>query len=252
MIFVKIFFLFQGPINCIRIAVFGHGRVGKTSLIKQYLYNSFEEQYQETIEDIYRKDVTCNNQIFDLTILDAAGNYQFPAMRRLAIQQSAGFIIVCSIDSIVSIHEAQRLYNIILDEKEALDVPVLLVGNKIDISSRRVTRKEASHMVKSWGHKVQYIETSAKECKNVDLIFNRIIGMIDEKNNEILRDNSLRNMNRSLTFSNVRASFKHSARKISSATTKRQSPVKTGAALASKRTVSTMCVPCHLEFLPSP
>ena len=220
-----------------RISVFGHGCVGKTSLIKRYLYDAFDELYKETIEDIFHKDVICNNQMCDLTILDAAGNYQFPAMRKLAIQQSDGFIIVYSIDNIASFTEAKRLREIIVETKNTTHVPLLLVGNKVDAGFRRITPIEVNELIKCWGQKVQHVETSAKNNLNVQLVFTSLIKMVDEFRNEILEVDSLRVMNPS-PFSNMRKSLRQSTQSLMQTTRK--------LSISSKnRSVSLGSIPVH-------
>ena len=185
--------------------MFGLDRVGKTSLINRFLFNKYDAQYKQTIEDLYRGDITYNEQKCDLTIIDMGGYYQFPAMRKLAIQKSDGFLLVYSIDSVPSFEEAKRLYNIIVEIKGSSDVPVLLVGNKADISIRRISKIEVCTSINSWGKKVQRIEASAKSDLNVCAIFHNLIQMIDERKHEQVQMNTLHDMTRYSTrkFSSV-------------------------------------------------
>ena len=203
-------------ITQVRIAVFGCGKVGKTSIIKRFMFDWFDEKYFETIEDIYRKVVICNNQTIDLTMLDTAGNYQFPAMRELAIKQSNGFVLVYAIDNVPSFQEATRLRNIIVSTKNNDNSPIILVGNKTDAGFRRVQRSEASLAMRAWGPKAQHIETSAKNDENIDLLFNSLIAMIDEQNNEEMIEvsSNLKDATR-YRFSSMRASVRNSTRRAS-------------------------------------
>ncbi|XP_066911435.1 GTP-binding protein Di-Ras1-like isoform X2 [Clytia hemisphaerica] len=207
----------KGSITKARVAVFGCGRVGKTSIIKRYLYEEFDHNYYETIEDIHKKVVFCNNQSIELTVLDTAGNYQFPAMRELAIKQSNGFILVYAIDNVPSFEEAIRLRDIIVSVKNNEDTPILLVGNKTDAGFRRVQRVEASAAMKDWGSKAQHIETSAKNNENIDLLFNSLIAMIDEQNNEQLELSTFKDATR-YRFSSMRQSVRNSTRRASAKT----------------------------------
>jgi GTPase SAR1 family protein len=43
------------PVPRYRLVVLGSARVGKTSLIQQYLHTQFSEKYKETIEDMHSK-----------------------------------------------------------------------------------------------------------------------------------------------------------------------------------------------------
>lgn len=183
-------------------------------MIKKYLFDTYDDQYFETIEELYKKIVTSNNQTIDLTVIDTAGNYQFPAMRELAIKKSDGFILVYSIDNVPSFTEVKRLRDIIAKVKRVDDVPILVVGNKIDAGFRRIQRSEASEAIKTWGPKTQHIETSVKLDYNVDLVFNSLISMIDEQNNEKLEITTMKNMSR-YRLSSMRASVRNTTRRAS-------------------------------------
>lgn len=46
-----------------RIVMMGAARVGKTSIIKQFLYDQFPDRYKETIEELHRGKSYMNNTI---------------------------------------------------------------------------------------------------------------------------------------------------------------------------------------------
>jgi len=183
--------------------VFGSGGVGKTSLVQRFLLNRFDNNYTATIEDDYREVITYNNHIVDVTVLDTAGTYQFPAMRRHAIQHGHGFIIVYSVDDAASLEEAKRLYDEVIKFKDD-DYPIVLVGNKIDkspLGKRKVTRDEVNRVLLDNSMMVEHVETSAKINHNVSLVFNKLIGFIDSRNMENLT--AVSNMNNSFSKSTM-------------------------------------------------
>ncbi|XP_057289456.1 GTP-binding protein Di-Ras2-like isoform X2 [Hydractinia symbiolongicarpus] len=185
----KIFERNPTPIQTIRIVMFGLGGVGKTSLIHRFLFNKFNSTYTATIEDDYRQVITYNNHIVDVTVLDTAGSYQFPAMRRHAIQHGHGFVIVYAVDNADSIEEAKRLYQEIKENTQSENFPVILAGNKVDkspLGKRKISTQQASEVIKEWGSNAEHIETSAKLNQNVSLVFNKLIDTIDERNIETL------------------------------------------------------------------
>ena len=88
--------------NCIRIAVMGSIRVGKTAIVKRFLAGGvaqdgavdeddimalsfFSLTYTPTIEAFHRKIYKIRSEYYKLDILDTAGTDPFPAMRRLNI-----------------------------------------------------------------------------------------------------------------------------------------------------------------------
>lgn len=61
------------PLNEFTITVVGATGVGKSSLCLQFSRNRFEESYEPTIEDYYRKSVVLSGHEIMLDIIDTAG-----------------------------------------------------------------------------------------------------------------------------------------------------------------------------------
>lgn len=162
--------------------MFGLGAVGKTSLIHRFLYGKFDDNYTATIEDDYRQVITYNDHIVDVTVLDTAGSYQFPAMRKHAIQNGQGFLLVYAFDNPHSLGEVDRIFTEIssLKAEECNKLPIILVGNKSDIEKRIISNEQISELLQSWQGRVEHIETSAKNNTNVSIIFNKMISIIDD------------------------------------------------------------------------
>lgn len=73
------------PQNCKRIVVLGAPRVGKTSILRRYLRDGFVEEYNPTSEDFLRKLFRIRGETYQIDILDASRERDFPARRRLSI-----------------------------------------------------------------------------------------------------------------------------------------------------------------------
>ena len=55
---------------CVRVAVLGPAGVGKTSIIKQFLYDMFQEEYLQTVEEMHRATYEADGVRLTLDILD--------------------------------------------------------------------------------------------------------------------------------------------------------------------------------------
>lgn len=73
------------PKNCHRIVVLGAARVGKTNILQRFLGNEFNESYAPTAEDFHRKLFHIGGDAYQVDLLDAASERNFPAKRRLSI-----------------------------------------------------------------------------------------------------------------------------------------------------------------------
>ncbi|CAI8042046.1 Ras-like protein (Fragment) [Geodia barretti] len=81
-------------------------------------------------------------------------------MRDQYMRTGEGFLIVFAIDNMKSFEDIDSYRGQIRRVKDADDIPMLLVGNKIDLPRRDVDQKLASTYAKT--HNMPYIETSAK------------------------------------------------------------------------------------------
>lgn len=77
------------PQNCKRIVVLGAPRVGKSSIVRRYLRDGFAEEYNPTSEDFLRKLFRIRGETYQIDILDASRERDFPAKRRLSILTGA-------------------------------------------------------------------------------------------------------------------------------------------------------------------
>lgn len=160
--------------NDYRVAVFGAGGVGKSSLVLRFVRGTFRETYIPTIEDTYRQVISCNKNVCTLQITDTTGSHQFPAMQRLSISKGHAFILVYSITSRQSLEELRPIYEIICETKGDVDsIPVMLVGNKCDDPNREVSIQQGMEQAKAWN--CAFLETSAKTNYNVKELFQDLL-----------------------------------------------------------------------------
>jgi len=163
-----------------KIVVLGSGSVGKSAITLRFIHGRFIEQYDPTIEDNYRHQVEVDNTNYILEILDTAGTEQFAQLRNLYVKNGMGFVLVYSVTSKSSFLEISELREQIVRVKETTEVPVVVVGNKVDLEDQRqVPRKEAEQLCRSFG--CEYIESSAKINTNIDMIFYTLVRLITAK-----------------------------------------------------------------------
>lgn len=82
-----------------RVVMMGSAKVGKSSIISQFLYDKYLTRYRETVEELHRGEYELpDGASLTLDILDTSGAFQFPAMRALSITTSGAFILVYAVD----------------------------------------------------------------------------------------------------------------------------------------------------------
>ncbi|KAK2815844.1 hypothetical protein Q5P01_026311 [Channa striata] len=170
------------PQNSKRIVVLGAPRVGKSSILRRYLRDGFVEEYNPTSEDFLRKLFRIRGETYQIDILDASRERDFPAKRRLSILTGDIFLLVFSLDDRSSFEEVCALRTEILAAKSKLSkasvqeqcapprVPLLVCANKVDLleSERQISKAE---VLQALGDDCAYFETSAKDSTNLDNVF---------------------------------------------------------------------------------
>lgn len=95
-----------------RVVMMGSARVGKSSIISQFLYDKYLSRYRQTVEELHRGEYELDDgSALTLDILDTSGAFQFPAMRALSISTGGAFILVFAVDEEESWKEVERLRN---------------------------------------------------------------------------------------------------------------------------------------------
>eukprot|EP00475_Leptophrys_vorax_P015218 TRINITY_DN2158_c0_g1_i1.p1 TRINITY_DN2158_c0_g1~~TRINITY_DN2158_c0_g1_i1.p1 ORF type:complete len:196 (-),score=40.78 TRINITY_DN2158_c0_g1_i1:216-803(-) len=151
--------------NEYRITVLGGGSVGKSALTIQLVHEYFVHDYDPTIEDCYKKTVDIDGEVTMMEILDTAGQDDFHSMQDQWIREGQGFLVVYAVNSKTSFDTAKNFREKILRAKDSNRVPMVLIGNKCDLTTERiVSTSEGKELADSWG--CPFFETSAKTKVN--------------------------------------------------------------------------------------
>eukprot|EP01119_Soliformovum_irregulare_P006477 TRINITY_DN1851_c0_g1_i1.p1 TRINITY_DN1851_c0_g1~~TRINITY_DN1851_c0_g1_i1.p1 ORF type:complete len:199 (+),score=31.56 TRINITY_DN1851_c0_g1_i1:141-737(+) len=157
-----------------KLVILGEGGVGKSALTIQFTQNHFITEYDPTIENSYRKQVSIDEEICMLDILDTAGQEEYSAMRDQYIRSGHGFAIVFSVTSKGTFETLHTFHDQILRVKDVDSFPMILLGNKCDLlKDREVSTAEAKEFADSIN--APFLETSAKARINVEEGFYQLV-----------------------------------------------------------------------------
>jgi small GTP-binding protein len=111
----------------------GSYQVGKTSLIRRYAENAFDEDYLPTLGvDITTKRIVVNKIPIKLILMDTAGQEQFGNIRRTYYRGCAGCLIVYDITRRDSFESLDRWIADFRSSKDRETKPIVIIGNKTD------------------------------------------------------------------------------------------------------------------------
>jgi small GTP-binding protein len=177
-----------------KILLIGDPSVGKTSLVRKFVLDIFDDKYLTTLGTkvtnktmIFSPTELSNKKVeLKMLIWDVMGQKEYKMIQESAYQGSSGAIIVADLSRKETIDHlgawVSDLYNI------SGVVPVLFVGNKMDlVDQNSIELTEMDNL--SMSYEAPYFLTSAKTGENVENAFkalgNSLINTSIEELNQI-------------------------------------------------------------------
>lgn len=160
-----------------KICLLGDFAVGKTSLVRRFVHNRFDDQYLSTIGvKVSRKTVMApaNGEVAELTMMlwDLAGSQEFNTVTSSYLRGAAGAILVCDLTRADTLPSLQRYADDI--RKVCGPVQLVVAANKIDIPEQHLlTADQVATMARTLD--APHFFTSAKVGNDVDEMF-RLLG----------------------------------------------------------------------------
>ena len=157
-----------------RVIVVGDARTGKSSLIKRYFNQDFNEDENSTIGvDFFMKESMIDKYVFKVQVWDTAGQERFLSIINHFFRDTTVAILVYDVTERESFKNVEHWLNCIND----VDKPGILyvIGNKIDLHNyRKVEYDEGDALAKRLN--ARFFETSAKS--NAEQCVNRMFDAI--------------------------------------------------------------------------
>ena len=164
-----------------KVILVGESRVGKTSIINQYVECSFTDEYIITLTgDKLAKEVEIGGKKYNLEIWDTAGNEQFRAVNKIFMKNSKIAILVYDITDKKSFEELGYWYDQIINTNDKDNIIIGLAGNKSDKYEDQVVSAEEGQ---KYAEKINatFKETSAMDHESIDALFNQVLEKLVEK-----------------------------------------------------------------------
>ena len=164
-----------------KVCVMGEPGVGKTSLIKRFVYNIFSDKYLETIgTNIYKKNLKSGDADVTFMVWDIMGNDSFRQLLSTSYFFGAHALIAVGDltrkDTFELLDEWVKAAKSVMEEE---NVPVIMLANKSDLEWK--VDKEYLKKIASKIGSVKYMITSAKTGEHVNDAFQTIADMLTKK-----------------------------------------------------------------------
>ncbi|MFW9873658.1 MAG: GTP-binding protein [Candidatus Thorarchaeota archaeon] len=185
-----------------KFVILGNHEVGKTSIIRRFVEDKFSEDYRATIGlNVLTHNFEFFGNVIGVTLYDLGAQKYFRRFRKIYYTGAQAAFIVFDLTNRESFENIKNWYQELKDFTTYEDIPIVLVGNKTDLSEdRQIFYQEgvklANELSEKEKIKLSYIETSALTGENVEDAFNLISyhyvmkskELEDDRRNDILYD----------------------------------------------------------------
>ena len=153
-----------------KLLLIGDSGVGKSCLLLRYTDETYQESYISTIGvDFKIKTIELDGKVIKLQIWDTAGQERFRTITSSYYRGAHGIIVVYDVTDQESFNNV-KVWLQEIDRYANENVNKLLVGNKSDLTSKKVVDYEtAKAFADELG--IPFLETSAKSAANVEQSF---------------------------------------------------------------------------------
>ncbi|CAF1313698.1 unnamed protein product [Adineta steineri] len=156
-----------------KLVLLGDSGVGKTSLFLRFANDAFNDIFLPTV---------------GVDFWDTAGQERFRSLISSHYRNAKGAFVVFDVTNLKSFENVTRWLQEI-NENSNNDLKTLLVGNKCDLTLKRVVdHAQAKNLADSLN--ILYVETSAKNTTNVELAFMSLISEIMPNQSSVKTDDT--------------------------------------------------------------
>ncbi|MHA1310916.1 MAG: GTP-binding protein [Candidatus Helarchaeota archaeon] len=157
-----------------KILILGDAGVGKTTTTVRFAQALFTSEYKPTLGvNIVRNEFWMNDtDLIHFSIWDLAGQDRWASMRGIYYSGAQGALLLFDTTRLDSFRNLDKWVKEI--NTNTINIPVVLVGNKIDLKDlRKVSKEEGIRKAQEYGYR--YIETSAKTSENIKETFKLLV-----------------------------------------------------------------------------
>ena len=160
-----------------KICLIGAFAVGKTSLVRQYVYSLFSDKYLSTVGvKIDKKQLVMDGWELELIIWDLHGEDDFQSVRMSYLRGASGCIYVADGTRRVTLDTALRLRQ---RARDAIGpTPSILAINKCDLHAGWEIDPQTLKELASEDFTI--LRTSAKTGQSVEAVFHKLAAMMLE------------------------------------------------------------------------
>ena len=162
-----------------KVITLGDSGVGKTSIIRRFANNIFDENMLSTVGVgfAFKEMELQNKKTIKLKLIDTAGQEKFRSLAKSYFKNVDGVLFVYSFDipeSFESLKEWIESFN--TNHNGKIGIPMLLIGNKSDLEKEEEVKKNeklVEDFLKEY-KELKYYKSSAKDNISINDLFQEL------------------------------------------------------------------------------
>lgn len=166
-----------------KVLLLGDGAVGKTSLIRKFVTDKFDDKYIATIGTKVTKkelELKSNNEVIYLTLMiwDVLGQKGYRAVQSSSFKGADGVILVCDLTREETLRSLEEYWLHSIGDKLS-NIRLVFVANKSDLAGdARFSFEELQKLASKY--RTEAFSSSAKTGENVEKLFLTLGGMLTD------------------------------------------------------------------------
>ncbi|EEB18186.1 GTP-binding nuclear protein RAN1, putative [Pediculus humanus corporis] len=164
-------------LTTLKILIIGESGVGKSSLLLRFIDDKFDPDQPLTIGvDFKTKEMTVDGNRVKLALWDTAGQERFRTLIPSYYRDAHGAILVYDVSNYITFRKIEDWLNELDVYATKPNLIKIIVGNKIDLEKREVTKEEGIKLAKR--HATLFIESSVKTKDGVQTAMQELVQKI--------------------------------------------------------------------------
>lgn len=158
--------------------------MGKSSVVTRFVNSDGPLKVELLVEDLYTKVIGSDNNYHEVLVFDGlAKNDLYLTSRKQQIRNCLAIMLVYAVDDRELFDGLEDLYTRIVQLRNKLELPELplvIVGNKLDLDVRQVLAAEGAGLATKLGC-LGFFEVSAKTGDGIDDAFTPLVARLDRR-----------------------------------------------------------------------
>ena len=153
-----------------KILIGGDASVGKTTLLRRFVDGMFDESTIMTVGvDFFIKQMNFDGMTCALQLWDLGGQEQFRHLMSSYVMGARGALLLIDLTRMPEMSGLLEWINIL--RMHDIDLPIILVGTKLDLEELIAIDDETALNIKNTFNMINYVKTSSKTGHNVHKVF---------------------------------------------------------------------------------